>query len=670
MFCSVSTMFMPARMRKLKIITLNQYADSLISALHEEGLVSIQDISERIQQDAEMAEILKPSKVTPETGRIASLLMKTTGISDFLSNVAPKQSLVASLKEYISPTIFDKREVEQLDSKELIKSAEATIKDVESITKDAENKLSALDSEKNAMEMAKNVSEKLIKFDVDLADLQNSKYTAVTTGKISSEGLKTFKDAVTDITDNVEVLEEDSSNDKTIIVITLKEFEEQINTLLRKSEFEKFEIVGLSGKPNEVIKNSESRLESIATERQTIITQLQGVSEEWGDKLLVLKEQLEIEKARNEIHSSFVETEKTVMLEAWVAHKKEEEALSLIEKETEGYSVVESVEPTADDEVPVLMDNPRFAKPYETFVEMYSPLRYNEIDPTIFMAVVFPFFFGFCLTDAGYGILVSLIGLILWRGMGKISKFMHDFGIIFVSCGLWAFILGLVFNGFVGDFFPRWLLNAQPLPTTVSALDAFVNPHNILIMALITGFIHVNFGLILGIINNLRAGDKKAALGDQIVWILIELGVILIVAGVMIPALGFLLYAGILVILAALGAIYYCNGAFGLMDVSGFLGTLLSYARLLALCLSTGGIAMTVNILTGLSWEMIPYIGVVLAPIIFMIGHAANFAFQVLGAFINSLRLHYVEFFAQFYMSGKNKFEAFRAERSFTKIRR
>jgi V/A-type H+-transporting ATPase subunit I len=358
------------------------------------------------------------------------------------------------------------------------------------------------------------------------------------------------------------------------------------------------------------------------------------------------------------------------MLEAWVAQKKEEKALSLIEKETEGYSVVESVEPTDNDEVPVLMDNPRFAKPYETFVEMYSPLRYNEIDPTIFMAVVFPFFFGFCLTDAGYGILVSLIGLVLWRGMGKISKFMHDFGLIFISCGLWALILGLVFNGFVGDLFPRWILGAKPLPTTISALDAFVNPHNILIMALIVGFIHVNFGLILGIINNLRAGDKKAALGDQIVWILIELGVVLIVAGVMAPALGFLLYVGILVILVALGAIYYCNGAFGLMDVSGFLGTLLSYARLLALCLSTGGIAMTVNILTGLSMEMIPFIGVVLAPFIFIIGHIANFAFQVLGAFINSLRLHYVEFFAQFYMSGKNKFEAFRAERSFTKIRR
>ena len=108
------------------------------------------------------------------------------------------------------------------------------------------------------------------------------------------------------------------------------------------------------------------------------------------------------------------------------------------------------------------------------------------------------------------------------------------------------------------------------------------------------------------------------------------------------------------VILLALLILIYSNGLFGILDISGFLGTVLSYARLLALCLSTGGIAFTVNILTGLSYEMIPVIGIILAPIVFIGGHIANLAFQSLGAFINSLRLHYVEFFSQFYMGGKN----------------
>jgi V/A-type H+-transporting ATPase subunit I len=105
------------------------------------------------------------------------------------------------------------------------------------------------------------------------------------------------------------------------------------------------------------------------------------------------------------------------------------------------------------------------------------------------------------------------------------------------------------------------------------------------------------------------------------------------------------------------------------MDVFGFLGDVLSYARLLALCLATGGIAMTVNILAQLLGTSVPYVGIILAIIIFIFGHIANFAFQVLGAFVNALRLNYVEFFGQFFISGKNMFEPFKAKREFTKVK-
>jgi len=658
----VSTMFLPARMRKLKVITLDQYADSAVRSLHEEGIVQIHDISERIQQDAEWAQILKPSKVTPQTGKIASLLMKTTGIIDLLSTMgAEEKGILDTIKGFINPPVFDKREVENLDSESLIKRAESLLTEVESKTKVLEDKLSGLDSEKSEIEAALSVSEKLINFDVDFADLESSKYISVVAGKMPLEQFTKFQEDVTGIADELVILEADGDvkTEKTIIVITLKNHGDKISGLLRRMEFERFEISGLSGTPKDLIANSKSRLESIAQERKSVLVELREVAKEWEDNLLVLKEQLEIEKERNEVFASFGETEKTVMFEAWVPVKKQETALEVIEKSTEGHAVVDSEDPDTED-VPIVQDNPRFAKPYQNFVEMYSPLKYNEIDPTIFMAIVFPFFFGFCLTDAGYGIFDALIGLILYMGLGKVNRFMRDFGIILIACGVWAFILGMVTNGFIGDMFPT-LLN-MGLPTVIPAVDAFKNPANILIMALIVGVLHINFGLILGAINNLRMGDTKEALGTQIVWLILEAGIVLYVIGG--------IYIGGPVVLIALAMLLYFNGLFGLMDISGFLGNLLSYARLLALCLSTGGIAMTVNILTGLSMEMIPVIGIILAPIIFIGGHLANNAFQSLGAFINSLRLHYVEFFAQFYMGGKTKFEAFRAERSFTKVRR
>lgn len=656
-------MFLPARMRKLKIITLDQYADSTVRTLHEEGIVQIHDISERIQQDAEWAQILKPSKATPQTGKIASLLMKTTGIADFLGTVTPQKSIMETVKGFINPPIFDKREVEELDSEGVISKAESILSQVESLTKVIENKLAALDTEKNEIEAALNVSEKLINFDVDFSELQSSEYVSVMAGRISLENYAKLQEESANVIDELVILEadKDAKTEKTLIIITLKKYAEDLSGILRRAEFEKFEISGLSGKPKDVINSSKSRLEAISQERGSATAELQEVASKWEDELLVLKEELEIEKQRNEVFASFGETDKTVMFEAWVSEKQEEKALEAIEKSTDGHSVVESEEPDAD-EVPVKQDNPRFAKPYENFVEMYSPLKYNEIDPTIFMAIIFPFFFGFCLTDAGYGIIDALLGYVLYRGLGKVNPFMRNFGIILIACGVWAFILGMVTNGFIGDLFPRWFLDGAPLPTTIAAVDAFVNPQNILIFGLIVGVIHINMGLIFGAINNIRADDFKEALGTQLVWIILELGIVLYVLGGM--------FVGAPVILLALLILVYSNGLFGILDISGFLGTLLSYARLLALCLSTGGIAFTVNILTGLSYEMLPVIGIILAPIVFIGGHIANLAFQSLGAFINSLRLHYVEFFSQFYLGGKNKFEAFRAERSFTKIRR
>ena len=655
-------MFLPARMRKLKIITLDQYSDSVVRSLHEEGVTQIDDISERIQQDAEWRQILKPSRATPYTGRVSSLLMKTSGILDFLGSVAAEEKgLRDTIREFINPPIFEKREVEELDTESLIERAEETLGRVESETRVMEEKLNELDSERSTVESSLSVAEKLKDFDIDFSDLHDSEYITGIAGRITAESLPELREKLAEITEELIISDKEGEtrDERVLIIVTLKKHADSIASVLRRMEFERFEISELHGRPSEIISSSKTRLEEISRERKEIISKLRDINAEWEDELLVLREQLEIEKERNEVFSHFGETRKTVMLEAWVPLKEADRVIAVVEESSEGHCVTDLEDPDPE-EVPVLLDNPRFAKPYETFVEMYSPLKYNEIDPTIFMAFVFPFFFGFCLTDAGYGIIDALIGFILYRGLGKVNNFMRNFGIIMMSCGVWAFILGMVTNGFIGDFFPRFL--NITLPTVIPAIDAFVNPQNILIMALTVGVLHINFGLIVGARNNIRLGNMREALGSQIVWLILELGIILYLFGGMI-------FGAPLIILAFVMLLYY-NGLFGLMDVSGFLGTLLSYARLLALCLSTGGIAMTVNILTGLSYEMIPVIGVVLAPIIFVFGHIANNAFQSLGAFINSLRLHYVEFFAQFYMGGKNKFNAFRAERNFTKIRR
>jgi V/A-type H+-transporting ATPase subunit I len=190
-----------------------------------------------------------------------------------------------------------------------------------------------------------------------------------------------------------------------------------------------------------------------------------------------------------------------------------------------------------------------------------------------------------------------------------------------------------------------------------------------LILAIIIGIIYTNLAFVIGAIDNFRYGNKKEAIGSQLCWFVLEAGVIFLALGYL-HVLGIIGYIiGAILVIACIGMLVYANGAYGVMDIFGFMGDILSYARLLALCLATGGIAMTVNILTGLVNDMVPFVGIILAIIIFVGGHIANFAFQVLGAFINALRLNYVEFFAQFFEEGKGKFEAFKAKRTFTKLK-
>lgn len=661
-------------MKKLSVITLDKYADSAVSSLHEAGLVQIQDISERIQQDAEWKQILQPSHATPNTGRISSLLMKTTGTIDFLHSVRKREkSLMKKIKGLINPPAIEKKEVDPIDAEELIKKVETILSEVESKTKPLEEELNQLDSEKAELENAHKVALNLTNFNVDLADLTGSKHTSIVLGKISDASYQKFKDTIKDLTDQIEIFDTEAEEKefKILIVITRKQYGEKITSQLRKLEFERFEFAGVSGKPSEVIQNSQSKIETIEKDRKQILNQLAEISAQYKEDLSILKEQLEIEKQRSEIFSSFGQTKNTIMLEGWVPEKKLDTATSIIENSTEGHSIIDVTDPDVEkDDIPVHLDNPKFAKPYETFVHMYSTPTYREFDPTILMAIVFPFFFGFCLTDAGYGIINALLGVVIYKGLGKNNNFMRSFGLILMACGAWAFILGMITNGFIGDFFPRWFLGGNPLPTTIGLIDAFKHPEIILIVTIIVGLVHLNMGLIIGAYNNFVRGEKREAVGAQLVWILLEIGIVLAAVGYLFAGSMMWALPGGIVAIAAVGIMIYINGAFGIMDLTGFLGNVLSYARLLALALSTGGIAMTVNILTGLVDSMIPFVGIIIAIIIFIGGHIANLAFQSLGAFINALRLHYVEYFAQFYIGGSEKFRAFRTKRKLTDLRR
>ena len=496
-------MFKTARMRKIRIVTLDKYVAPTVDALHESGLLQISDISESIQQDPELADLVDPAKATPYTGKLSSLLMKTNGISELLGNsLSEGHGLKDKLMSFVSPDLPIQKEVEALDTEAFIEKAEDTLAQVEAKTSVIEGKLTALDTETSELKSNKSLANRLSNFDMNLADLKDSKYTSTTVGRIDAESTSEIENELSNLTDELDmfIVPSDDKNSKIIVVVTLNEFSDDVYSTLRKFDFEKIEIGDVDGTPQQIISNADARLLTIESERESIKKDLKAVAEQWDDEILALKEQLENEKEKNEILSSFVQTKDTYVLEAWIPVKDTEKVEQLVEESSDGHCAFETieVEGTDDEDVPILQQNGWYSKPFEFLVDMYSPVRYNAMDPTIFVAITFPFFFGFCLTDAVYGLMVSIIGIVVLRGLGKVKESMRSFGWILIWSGLWAVILGLLTNGFLGDF-PEKFLNYR-LPTVMASVEAFKHPDIILIIAIAVGLIYTNIGFILGTI--------------------------------------------------------------------------------------------------------------------------------------------------------------------------
>jgi V/A-type H+-transporting ATPase subunit I len=334
-----------------------------------------------------------------------------------------------------------------------------------------------------------------------------------------------------------------------------------------------------------------------------------------------------------------------------------------------------------------MLDNAKSVKPFEMLTEMYAPPKYNEIDPTMMIMPGFLIFYGIMLTDAVYGLLLTLAGLVLWKRMGKVSSGAYNLGYILTLSGLSTVFFGILTGGYLGDFMYQFLgmdiyttgfalVNPLGESTYISAakpllslggIDVNNGPMAILLFSIVAGIIHLFIGLTVGLKESLANGSVLDAFLNQGMWILLILAIVAtVVTGNMMIAGGAVIAVIVLCMIKGFMNGGILDALLGAMDITGFLGNVLSYARLLALCLATGGLAMAVNIMAKLLGDAVPVIGILIAVVMLVFGHSFNFVMNGLGSFIHSLRLHYVEFFGQYYEGGGKKFSPFKAKRDYT----
>ncbi len=345
-----------------------------------------------------------------------------------------------------------------------------------------------------------------------------------------------------------------------------------------------------------------------------------------------------------------------------------------------------------EDGAPVMLDNPRHVKPFEAIIELLSPPKYDEIDPTIFIFITFPLFFGMMIGDAGYGLVLVILGLIMRR-----TKFGYLAPVLTVA-GLYTTIIGIFMFGeafgmpfydtvkYLGEEELNWsMLLGVDIPRSAviggvsynifGVFNKMLNVQSTLAIAIIIGILHIDIGLVLGFINERKhLGIVKAFCG-KMGWIVFEIGFLLIL-GLMfnITVLGGYTVVGALAFIgASLGMIGYGEGGTALTELPGLISNILSYTRLVAVGLSKAGmaiafniIAFEMNILPGL--EAGDYGMVAGGIVILIIGHTMIIVLGIIASGLHSLRLQYVEFFGKFYKGGGKAFRPFGHTRRCTEV--
>jgi len=295
-------------------------------------------------------------------------------------------------------------------------------------------------------------------------------------------------------------------------------------------------------------------------------------------------------------------------------------------------------------EIPVLLDNPSAIKPFELLLSLLQPPKYGTIDATKLLAVFFPIFFGLIVGDIGYGLILLIISLILNPHKNLIIK---NISKLFSYVSISSIFFGLLFGEFFGHSGGK-ILNIYPV-----LFDRQKDIVPFLILSISIGIFHILLGLILGIIKGIKEKHNREIFEKiSIILSLFGLFLLVVVMADFLPK-GFFI-PSISLIIISMPILILVKGFIGPLEVLSTIANILSYARIMALGLAGVMIANIAYTIGGFIEDVI--IGIIIATLI----HILNLLLSIFSPTIQSLRLHYVEFFSKFYETGGKKYNPFK----------
>ena len=546
--------------------------------------------------------------------------------------------------------------------------------------KELDNNLNNLKLQENKLRAIEQELQDWKELELDLSTMNQSKYVRYLLGSMAKKNIDSFVSEIKQQS-NLNVIQsiKEEKNKSNIVVISVKENIEEIQRIAQKYHFEIYNYsYNFSGTPNQILEDISKELKDTDKKRKNIELELKDALKN-NQSIYHIYDFLSINKEKEAVSGYLRKSEQIFVIKGWIKKKDISRLQNRLKENFVAYEVY-FAEPKEDDQVPVSLDNHKFVKPFEVITELYSLPNYFEMDPTPILSIFYFIFFGFCLSDVGYG---AVLAILCYLAINKLSlgDSARKFFRLLYYCGIAGIFGGIVVGSWFGDilnYLPPVFSNIRYfLVQKLSLFNPTDNPIPLLILSLALGIIQVYLGIILKFLDNVKKDKLIDGLMDQISWLIFLTGIILVllqgmIAPIFVKIAWFLLIAGMLTIIFTQGRankniiMRIGSGILSLYNITGYFSDVLSYSRLFALGLATGIIATMFNMLATMA--NVPYIGIFLTLIILFIGHVFNLLISGLSAFIHDARLQYVEFFTKFYQAGGVAFKPFNLKTTYTNV--